>query len=251
MALSRQLSLAALLALVVAARSAEARDGLVPRLAQLMRYDVIRSSEPAGDGLLRHRAQGVFDAAPEDVFRVVTSYGTYSEYMPRILDSRVAWQGTDAIVALTADMPWPMPNLWVEARFQHDSPALDRYRVRFSLIRGNVLRYEGSLFIEPCPMDESKSLVTYELVTQLDTGLPRGWLQGMVGRGVYNFVHYVRGRVNLLQRQGVLHNLPFALLGAVPTRTSAVATAAPPLVQGAALEPEVGREARAAVIDLP
>ncbi len=184
-------------------------------LGQLNRYDVVLLSDPIGSGLLRHQAVGVFDAPPRDVFRVVTSYNRYREYIPRI-DSRVMSQKNDeTLVRVEADLPWPMRSVWVDARYHHDIPYAEAYRVRFGMVRGNMLRYEGSLLIEP--FGPGRTTVTYELLAEPDTRLPKAWVQRALGHTVSSFVHYLRGRVNTLQRQAAA-NAQSALSPAIPAR---------------------------------
>lgn len=181
-----------------------ARPALAPaRLQELARYEVLLQSEPAGAGLQRHRVVGLFDATPEEVFRVATSYERYSEYMPRITTSHTLWQGeAGSVVLLEADLPWPMADTWVHARFQHELLDGASYRVRFGMLRGNLLRYEGTMLIEPG--ERGRALVTYELVAQPDSRLPRAWVQGAVGRGALNFVHCLRSRVSGVLQQRLL-----------------------------------------------
>lgn len=173
------------------------------RQEQLSRYEVVLISEPQAAGGLRHRAMGLFDASAEEIFRIATSYERYSEYMPRIVASHVVSQGSEhALVTLEAALPWPMSNLWVLARYQTDAFLDDNdrqaYRVRFSMVRGNLLRYEGLLLIEP--YGEGRATVTYELVAEPDTRMPRSWVQRSVGRGVSNFVNFLRARVSQCHR---------------------------------------------------
>lgn len=173
------------------------------RQEQLSRYEVVLQSESIGAGVQRHRAVGLFDSSPEEIFRIATSYERYSEYMPRIVASHVISQGTEqALVTLEADLPWPMSNLWVFARYQTESflDDMDRqaYRVRFGMLRGNLLRYEGVLLIEP--FGDGRATVTYELLAEPETRMPRSWVQRSIGRGVSNFVHYLRARVSHCHR---------------------------------------------------
>jgi ribosome-associated toxin RatA of RatAB toxin-antitoxin module len=207
--------------------SAEARPRLDDRrMGQLSRYDVLLFSDPAGGGLYRHKAIGVFDASPEDVFKVATTYERYSEYMPRVTQSQIVWQsGELSMVYLAADLPWPLSNAWIYARFQHDPQYDQTFRVRFAMVRGNLLRYEGSLLIEP--FGDGRTAVTYELLAQPDSRLPRALLQSTIGRGAANFVHCLRGRINALLHKGLLH---------APSRPR-IGAAEPSEVDGAAEPP--------------
>jgi ribosome-associated toxin RatA of RatAB toxin-antitoxin module len=181
-------------------RVAEGRPYLDDRhLGQLVRYDVLLLSDPDGAGLLRHRAIGMFDAPPKEVFQVATSYDQYREYIPRIDSHVMSRKDNEALVRVEADLPWPMPNVWVDARYCQDAPSTEVYRVRFDMVRGNMRRYEGSLLIEP--FGPGKATVTYELLAEPNSHLPRAWVQRALGRTALSFVNYLRSRVNNLQRQ--------------------------------------------------
>jgi hypothetical protein len=193
-------------ALLATSRMAFALPALpAQRVEQLGRYDVLLLSEPAGEGLLRHQAIGVFDATPEQVLGVAANVDLYRSYVPGIAASKTLWQGpTEKEVVLEADLPWPLRNLWVQVRVDVDRAELGprTHRVRFSLVRGNMLRYEGSILIEP--FGEGRTAVTYEILALPDLRLPRSWLQHAAGRGARTFVHALRSRVNHLMRQGLL-----------------------------------------------
>lgn len=193
-------------ALLAMSRMAMALPALpAQRVEQLGRYDVLLLSEPAGAGLMRHQAIGVFDASPEQVLGVATNVDQYRSYIPGIAASKTLWQGpTEREVVLEADLPWPLRNLWVQARLEVEREDIGphTYRVRFDLVRGNMLRYEGSILIEP--FGEGRTAVTYEILALPDLRLPRSWLQHAAGRGARTFVHALRSRVNHLHRQGLL-----------------------------------------------
>ena len=174
---------------------------------RLGRYEVTLHSEPIAPGVVRHRAAGIFDAAPEAVLRVATRYDEYREYMPRVIASRTVSRAPgEAVVLLEAEMPWPLPIAWAYTRFRSEPHQGHGELVRFSMVRGNMLRYEGSLVIEP--YDRGRSLVTYELVAQPDLRLPRAWVQPLIGRGAASFLHSLRSRINHLQRHGLLAQAP-------------------------------------------
>lgn len=169
------------------------------RLRRLSDYDVLLFSDPAGPGLVRHKAIGVFDAAPEEIFRIASNFSSYREYIPHIASRVLAQEGGETLVHLKAALPWPLRDLWVDARYQYDMPDDNAYRMRFGMVKGNLRRYEGSLLIEP--FGDGRTTVTYELLADPQLSLPRSWVQRSVGHGVSNFVHCLRGRVNHLMQQ--------------------------------------------------
>jgi ribosome-associated toxin RatA of RatAB toxin-antitoxin module len=183
------------------------------RMSELSRYQVLTFSDPFGGGFVRGKAIGVVDATPEEVFRVATDYAKYRDYMPRVVASTVKERrGTptadEAVVEITAALKWPAGTTWVEAKYTTQQLAGDIYRVRFDMVRGNLKRYLGSLYIEP--FAAGKASVTYELVAEPDTIAPKSAVNHGVVRSAGNFVHALRQRVNDLHRLGYLHPEPIA-----------------------------------------
>ena len=82
--------LAGALGLFLAPAAALARPSLDPaRLDQLDRYEVLMFGDPVAGGLERSKAIGVFDATPDEVFRIATEYQHYPEFMPRVSSMRL------------------------------------------------------------------------------------------------------------------------------------------------------------------
>jgi len=178
-------------------------------LSQLGHYDVVVFSDPAGGGLERGKAIGVFDATPEEIFRVATDYDKWKDYLPKVSGSRIVGaDGQSATVDMTADLPWPAGSTRVEARYTHEKLSGDIYRIRFDLQRGSMKQYLGSIYIEPWTADHAKASVTYELVAEPDILAPKGAINKLVRRSASGFVHALRQRINELHRLGFLHPLP-------------------------------------------
>ncbi len=184
---------------------AVARPTLDPaRLALLGRYEVLVFSDPGIGGLERGKAICVIDATPNEVFRVATDYGKYKDFLPRIHESRVlSWDAVGPMVEIVIQLPWPVSQAWVSARYAHEQLPGEIYRVRFDLVRGSMKRYVGSIYIEP--WDAGKTAVTYQLL--VDPNAPA--TDSMINRGVRStvkhFVQSLRQRVNDLHRLGYLH----------------------------------------------
>jgi ribosome-associated toxin RatA of RatAB toxin-antitoxin module len=199
---------AALLGLVAA--SADARPTLdSARLDELAQYQVLTFTDPFVAGINRGKAIGVVDATPEEVFRVATDYEKYRDFMPRVTGSSVKeLSRNEAVVEITAALRWPAGTATVEARYTNETLPGEIYRVRFDMLRGNLKRYLGSLYIEP--FAPGKTAVTYELVAEPDTIAPKSAINHGIVRSVGNFVHALRQRVNDLHRLGHLHPEPIA-----------------------------------------
>jgi hypothetical protein len=177
-------------------------------LARLGRYDVLVFADPYANGLERGKAIGVFDATPEEVFRVACDYDKWKDYLPKVKASQVvdANRG-QAVVEMTADLPWPAGSTRIQARYTQEKLAGDIYRIRFDLVRGSMKRYLGSIYIEPWTAGHDKTAVTYELVAEPDILAPKGAINKLVRRSAWGFVNALRQRINDLHKLGYLHPL--------------------------------------------
>lgn len=175
-------------------------------MAELERYDVLGYSDPHNNGVERGKAIGLFDATPDEVYRVATDYSRWGEFMPKIKRSEiVAFSGADCNVALTAELKFLGEN-WVEAKYHHQQHG-DTYRVDFAMERGQLKQYLGSILVEPYRKADGslKSTVTFEVVAEPNGFAPRSILNRAIKRIAVNSVHALRQRVNDLHAAGLLH----------------------------------------------
>jgi len=192
-------------ALLLAAHPASARPTLDgERIGQLGQYQVLTFVDACGGGIDRGKAIGVFDATPEEIFRVATDFAHYKEFMPRISGAEQTSRTHDAAqVMLTADLPWPAGQTWIDAEYRFERLAGEIYRIRFEMRRGNMKQYIGSMYIEP--WSANKTAVTYELVAEPNVTAPKSFVNKGVRRSVASIVHALRQRVNEMHRLGLLH----------------------------------------------
>jgi hypothetical protein len=177
------------------------------RMQRLDRYDVLGFADPFKNGIDVGKAIGVFDATPEEVFRVATDYSKWQEYLPRVRSSQITERRRDgATVEVTIDLPWPVGKTLVTARYHHEHLRGDVYRVKFQKVRGNLKQYLGALLIEPWA--PGKCALTYELVAQPDVLAPKSMLNHAVAKSALGFVNALRQRVNDLHKWGLLHPEP-------------------------------------------
>ncbi len=186
-------------------RPAVGADGL----ERLGRRQVLTYTDPGSNGINKGKAIGVFDATPDEVFRVVTDFEHYQDFAPRVVAARVVdRQGPDrALVWLASDLPWPVSKAWVTAQFEYDRIAPDVYRIRFHQLQGSMRRYEGSIYIEPWTKwkNGGTSVVTYELLAEPDSMAPRRLINARLEEVVAKYVHFLRQHINELRRAGRLH----------------------------------------------
>src|SRR5262249_20107779 len=133
----RSVSVAALVALLGApagARPNLSDDGM----KRLGRYDVLTFNDPAGNGINKGKAIGIFDATPDEVYRVLTDFEKYPEFAPRVTSSRVVDRQGDkrTFVMLQTNLPWPVSDAWVYAQFEHEQLPGATYRIRFFQVKG-------------------------------------------------------------------------------------------------------------------
>lgn len=199
------------------AGGASARPNLdAARIAELTDYRVLVFGDPIGNAMERGKAIGLFDATPEEVFRVATDFARWQEYLPRVKTSRVVQQnGRASLVALEAELPWPAGKRQVIARYLAEKLPGEIYRIRFEMVQGEMKQYVGSIYIEPwAPPGASlstaplKATVTYELVADPDVLATAATLNRMIKRSASGFVHALRQRINDLHKLGLLHPLP-------------------------------------------
>jgi ribosome-associated toxin RatA of RatAB toxin-antitoxin module len=195
------------------------------RMSELDQYNVLIFGDPFQGGIDRGKAIGVFDATPDEVFRVVTDLSRYKDYIPLVRSSEVMTQGrSEALVKLGAELPWPAGKTWVDARYQWDRRPGEIYIVEFGMVQGSFKRFVGRIYIEP--WSPGKSAVTYELVAVPDVLAPRSALNRGIRRLTGNFVHALRQRVNDLHKLGYLH--PEPIRAAAAEKVAAPLTGAPP-----------------------
>ena len=168
------------------------------RLAELGAYNVLTFADPSGGGIDRGKAIGVIDATPEDeVFRVVTDFTKYQEYMPRVSGVEQITRNDDsAQVMLTAvELPFPAGRTWIEVDSSLRAPhGRDLSHPLLDMKRGNMKQYLGSLYIEP--WSATKTAITYELVAEPNVTAPKSFVNKGVRRSVGKFVHALRQHIN-------------------------------------------------------
>lgn len=203
--------LAATLAAALLAAPAHAVPTLpAAPLARLARFDVLGFHFPSEYGVDVSKAIALFDATPDEVFRTVTDYERMPDFVPRLTEARVLERSDrqHAVVALRSDLPWPVRDAWVDAEFETESLPGEVYRVRFWQVRGSMLRYSGYLLIEPWSATQDgklRSTVTYELLAEPDTFLPRSVLNHKLREVAPLFVNALRARIDELHRTDRLH----------------------------------------------
>lgn len=171
--------------------------------AKLAQHDVLVFSDAWERGLDKAKAIGVIDFTADEVFRVVTDYARWKDYLPRVRESQVlSASAQGAIINLIAELPWPAGNAQIEARYTHEKLPGGIYRIRFEMVRGTLRQYLGSLYIEP--WIAGKSTLTYEVLAEPDMLAADSTINSSVRKSASGFVHALRSHINNLYRAGAL-----------------------------------------------
>lgn len=126
--------------------------------------------EVAGAPVREGVARRLLAASPERVFRAITDYAHYAEFMPFVTDSRAVG---DQQWELSLDLPWPSP----DERFliTAESQAGDgRWTSNWRLVPGSgeVLENRGDWTLEPYGPD--RTLVTLRMRSHSGPPIPAG-----------------------------------------------------------------------------
>ncbi|MFH1263945.1 MAG: SRPBCC family protein [Pseudomonadota bacterium] len=126
--------------------------------------DIVRLEPVEGSRVKLGTTQGVIDADPETIFRVLTDYEHYAEFMPRTEKAEVRERMTDRVVFFShLGMPILIEDVeyLCEAKF-----ASDHRSVEFRMVPGSgkgVRQFHGSWKLEPFGTEPGKTLVTYRV----------------------------------------------------------------------------------------
>jgi ribosome-associated toxin RatA of RatAB toxin-antitoxin module len=155
------------------------------RVAALQKGEVVvATSVPEGSNAVFVVAEGVVEAPPARVWALVEACNNYSKTMPRIKESKELSRKGDVITCqITADMPFPLPNLTSVTRAEHTIGG-GRYVRAFKLIEGDYHRNEGRWVIEPFDGDPQRTLARYELALEPKMPAPRSLVEAAQARTI-------------------------------------------------------------------
>ncbi|MBL8954482.1 MAG: hypothetical protein JNK82_27130 [Myxococcaceae bacterium] len=125
---------------------------------------IITSDKVEGSDMPRVTAVGVIDAPPEKVWAIVEDCANYSKNMVRIGESKlISREGNTFTCEVTADLPWPVPDLTSQTRAVHTIEPGVRWQRKWSMIKGDYNRNDGSWVLTPYKGDPNRTLGQYQL----------------------------------------------------------------------------------------
>jgi ribosome-associated toxin RatA of RatAB toxin-antitoxin module len=125
--------------------------------------------------------EGVIDAPPDAVWAIVSRCNDYGKNMPRVAAARELSRSGDEATSftttceVTADLPFPLPDLTSVNKAQHTIEPGKRYVRQWSLVRGDYSLNEGSWTLVAVD-DGKKTKTTYRLRVRPNVPLPDGLL---------------------------------------------------------------------------
>lgn len=146
-----------------------------------------------GPGKLKYvKAVAIISSPPAKVWKVVTDYGNYKSFMPKVTKSYVETRNGNKVEAYTLlTLPWPFQNTWYVNRYVEDRKNLV---VRWSMVRGSILDNAGSWKLKP--HGKKNTLATYTL--KVDPGvsfIPTWMINTATKETLPDIIEAVRERV--------------------------------------------------------
>ena len=145
-------------------------------------------------------AEGVIDAAPADVWAIVSRCADYSKNMPRIVKSvELSREGDEtkqwtAKCQVTAHLPFPFSDLTGTTLATHKVEPGVRYSREWNLVSGDYDINHGSWTVEPLEGGK-KSYVTYKIRVKPKINLPTSWIASAQKSAIKEVVVRVREAV--------------------------------------------------------
>lgn len=121
------------------------------------------------------KAVGLIQAPVAKVWKALTNYGDYQNFMPRIASSRLeVRKGNLAQATLTLDVPWPFTGTWYTNRYV-ETPGV--HSIRWSMLKGSIKHNEGSWQLKA---QGNATLAHYTVKADLGVPVIPQWMYGEV-----------------------------------------------------------------------
>ncbi len=148
-----------------------------------------------GGGGVLARARALVDGDPGAIWKHVAACESYSEFMPRTAESRLVEKSGERVVCyVRIDMPFPVGDLWSETEAIHRELSGNRFERRWKLLRGSYTRNEGYWRLVPWEGDETRTLVTYQLLVRPEKSVPQALLREAQRRSLPDMIGALRKR---------------------------------------------------------
>src|SRR6267142_2392872 len=187
MTLQRWIAAGALLAAIVIGRAAVAAD------------DIKTWTEPESAGAPTYVAEGIVDAPPAEVWKLVSKCADYVKNMPSIAASReLSREGDErtkftTVCEVKADVPFPFSDLTSVSRATMTVDAGNGYTRAWTLIRGDYEVNDGSWRLVAVD-GGAKTKVTYRIHVKPNLPLPDSLIARSQRITLPQVIQYLRDR---------------------------------------------------------
>jgi len=159
------------------------------RSARLEKGEVVVATRiPEGSNVVYVVSEGVVDAAPERVWALIEKCDGYAGTMPRIaasseLSRKETPAGTVVRCRVTADMPFPIPDLTSTTEARHTVGG-GRFERAWTLIEGDYHTNAGRWVLTPFVDDQARTLARYELAIETKMPAPKSLVESAQERTI-------------------------------------------------------------------
>lgn len=190
----RLLTLFALVsAAVVLPASAQAGDVALSSELREGRIPTTRRPQP-GTNVERGRAMVLIDAPADRVYEVIQNYALYKDFLPHFEISKVLSQrGASALIYVQVKIMKGAKTIWAELKLKPKQGAGDVRMIEAKLMKGNVDHFEA--LWEITPIDDKRTLVSFEIVVDPDLPLPAGFVSDENAKTARKTLRALRERV--------------------------------------------------------
>jgi len=130
--------------------------------AELLEVNI---TDPGKGQLKKIVARAYLDATPDQVWKTITRYEKYPQFLPRVASTRIDRRNQNVTIAtMQLDLPFPMNGTWYTNRYVENRAA---GTIDWKMLKGSLKYTVGRWTISP---QGKGTLVQYAL--QTDPGIP-------------------------------------------------------------------------------
>jgi len=147
----------------------------------------------AGSDVPYSVAEGVVDAPASVVWSIVSDCNNYKTTMTNILSSQeLSRSGNDVVCKVTADLPFPLPDLTSQTKAVHTIDVDKSYLRKWSLVEGDYHINEGSWTV--VAIDATHCKASYRLRVQPKMPVPDSLLTTFQNTAMPKVINNIRAQ---------------------------------------------------------
>ncbi len=155
---------------------------------------IITNEKLEGSSVPRVTAVGVIEAPPEKVWAIIEDCANYSKNMVRIGASKlIERDGGTFICEVTADLPWPVPDLTSRTRAVHTIEPGVLWQRKWSMISGDYHKNEGSWTLTPYKGEPGRTKAQYQIHVEPKIHVPDSFIASGQRKSLPDLFEKLRG----------------------------------------------------------